>query len=242
MFNKRRGYSYTAQKNQRHRVRWIILGVLAFFLLYSSLTSLIFSMQVLENDSMAPNLHKKERFIFSSYSIYSLVPAPDWGKRPLPFRRGNIVLLNMFWEKEPGGFRLTLDSAIRFFTAQRLSLIDRREHLFVKRVIGLPGDEITMTNYVVRVKARGSGYSLTEFEVSEQRYVLDIPQAPALWDSSLPFSGNMDTIILGENECFVLSDDRRNTNDSRTWGPVPVKNIAGKALFRYWPLTRMGRP
>ena len=65
---------------------------------------------------------------------------------------------------------------------------------------------------------------------------------PALWDSSLPFSGNMDPIILGDNECFVISDDRSNTNDSRTWGPVQINNISGKALFRYWPLNRLGRP
>jgi signal peptidase I len=99
-----------------------------------------------------------------------------------------------------------------------------------------------MDNYVVRVKIKGSEYSLTEFEVTEQDYTPDIPQMPALWDSSLPFSGDMDTIVLGDNECFVLSDDRSNTNDSRTWGPVPIKNIAGKALFRYWPFTRLGRP
>jgi signal peptidase I len=116
------------------------------------------------------------------------------------------------------------------------------EYLFVKRVIGLPGDEITMTNFIVRVKANGAAYSLTEFDVTEQDYTPEIPQAPALWDSSLPFSGNMDTIVLGDNECFVLSDDRSNTNDSRTWGPVPIKSIAGKALFRYWPFTRLGRP
>jgi signal peptidase I len=52
----------------------------------------------------------------------------------------------------------------------------------------------------------------------------------------------MDRIILGEDECFVLSDDRSNTNDSRTWGPIPVHRLAGKVLFRYWPLTRLARP
>jgi signal peptidase I len=64
---------------------------------------------------------------------------------------------------------------------------------------------------------------------------------PALWDTSIPFSGNMDRIILGEDECFVVSDDRSNTNDSRTWGPVSADRITGKAVFRYWPFTRIGR-
>lgn len=247
MFNKGRRYSYSEQKSQRHRIRWIILGVLLFFILYSSFTSLVFSMRVLENNTMAPNLRAGERFIFSSYTVFSLVPWLNFENGSLSFHRGNIVLVDMFRGKEEGLFRRVLDGVVRFVTAQRLSLIDQggrssAEHLFVKRVIGLPGDEITMTNFVVRVKVKGSDYSLTEFEVSEQDYSTDIPQLPALWDSSLPLSGNMDPIVLGEHECFVLSDDRSNTNDSRTWGPVPVKNISGKALFRYWPLNRLGRP
>ena len=199
-------------------------------------------MRVLENETMAPNLRTGERFIFSSYSIYSVIPGLDLENGPLPFSRGSVVLVDMFRGEKPGFFYSTLDGALRFFTAQRLSLIEQNEHLFMKRIIGLPGDEITMTNFVIRVKAKGSAYSLTEFEVTDNDYTLDLPQLPALWDSSLPFSGNMDRIILGDNECFVLSDDRSNTNDSRTWGPVPVKNISGKALFRYWPFNRVGRP
>ena len=218
----------------------MFLVILIFFLFYFSFTSLVFSVRVLDNNTMAPSLHKGERFIFSSYAVYSLLPGLDLGKGALPFRRGNVVLVDMFRTEKPGFLFNVLDGALRFFTAQKLSLIDQKEHLYVKRVIGLPGDEITMTNYVIRVKVSGSSYSLTEFEVSEEDYTPDIPQAPALWDSSLPFSGNMERIVLGEHECFVLSDDRSNTNDSRTWGPVPVKNISGKVLFRYWPFTRFG--
>ena len=240
MGNKGRRYSYTDHKSHRYRYRWVILGITIFFLLYTSFTSLFFSMRVMDNNTMAPNLHPGERIIFSSYDIYSLFPGLDMEKGTLPFRRGNVVLLDMFREEKPGLFIRIMDGALRLFTAQQLSLMEQKEHLYVKRVIGLPGDEITMTNFIIRVKARGSAYSLTEFEVSDYDYSPDIPHIPALWDSSLPFSGNMEKMVLGENECFVLSDDRSNTNDSRTWGPVPVKNIAGRALFRYWPFTRFG--
>jgi signal peptidase I len=237
----RRKYFYADQKGRYYRVRFIILLSLFLITLYASLTSIFFSVRVLENNTMASNLRPGERFIFSSYSIYSLIPSLDLEKDPLPFRRGNVVLVDMFREKKPNLFFSILDGALRFFTFQRFSLIDQKEHLFVKRVIGLPGDEIIMTNFVIRIKTNGSAYSLTEFEVTEQDYTPDIPHVPALWDSSLPFSGDMDRIVLGANECFVLSDDRSNTNDSRTWGPVPVKNISGRALFRYWPFTRLGR-
>ena len=246
--NRGRRYAfYENQKNQQHRVRWVILGILFFFIIYTSFTSLFFSMGVLENETMAPNLRAGERFIFSSYNIYSLIPGLDLENGAPPFDRGEIVLVDMSGAERPGVFRGIVDGVIRFFTAQRVSLADKSgrkkaDYRFIKRVIGLPGDEISMTNFVVRVKAMGSAYSLTEFEVTVGDYTPDIPQAPALWDASIPFSGNMAGIILGENECFVLSDDRSNTNDSRTWGPVPVRNITGKALFRYWPLNRLGRP
>ena len=239
--SKARKYSYAEHKSQRYRYRWIILGILFFYLLYTALTSVFFSMRVMDNNTMASNLRPGERFVFSSYDFYSMVPGLSQGKEQPGFRRGSVVLVDMFREKKPGIFSRVLDGALRLFTAQQVSIVEQKEHLYVKRVIGLPGDEITMTNFVIRVKARGSAYSLTEFEVSDYDYTPDIPQIPALWGSSLPFSGNMDRIVLGESECFVLSDDRSNTNDSRTWGPVPVKNIRGKALFRYWPVTRLGR-
>jgi len=237
----RKYYSYVDQKSQKHRLRWIIIGVIAFSVFYAAVSSLFFSMRVMRNDNMAPNLVTGERYIFSSYNFYSLVYGPELEMDTLPFRRGNVVLVDMFRERRPPVFLSLLDGVVRFFTIQRVSLTERRENLFVKRIIGLPGDEIIMNNFVIRVRTRGSAYSLTEFEVTEYDYTLEIPQVPSLWDSSLPFFGSMESIVLGENECFVLSDDRSNTNDSRTWGPVPLENISGKALFRYWPFNRFGR-
>jgi signal peptidase I len=242
MFNKWRRYSYAAQKDQRHQIRWVLVWLLAFFLLYAAFTTFFFSMRVLENETMQPGLRFGDRFIFSSYTIYAFLAERDWINGELPFHRGNVVLVDMSLQKNQGIVKKTLDTLLRFFSLQRLSLFDREEHFFIKRVIGLPGDEISMTNFVLRVKPAGENYGLTEFEVSEQSYDVTIPQIPALWDESIPFSGNMDVRVLGKDECFVLCDDRSNTNDSRTWGPIPVDFIVGKALFRYWPFTRLGSP
>ena len=238
---KRRYSSYSDQKSQRHKVRWIVAGVLVFFLAYTSFTSLFFSMRVLENETMRPNLGPGDRLLFSSYSFYSLIPGIGQENRPANLRRGSVVLVNMFRGSPPGMLPRILDGTIRFFTAQNFSLTEQNENVYVKRLIGLPGDEISMVNYVIRVRVEGSAFSLTEFEVSEHDYTLEIPQAPALWDSSLPFSGNMDPLILGGDEFFVISDNRSNTNDSRTWGPVSISNITGTALFRYWPPSRIGK-
>jgi signal peptidase I len=239
MFNKWLKYSYAAQKDQRHRIRWVLVWVIAIFLLYVVLSTFVASVRRLESDAMQPELHSGDRIIFASRMIYQFLPDEIGAKR---LHRGNVVLVDTGQGKRRGLVRPVLDTVIRFFTAQQIGLAGSAESFYVKRVIGLPGDEITMTNFVVRVKPSGGTYSFTEFELWDRPYSPNIPQVPALWDSSLPFSGNMETIVLGEDECFVLSDDRGNTNDSRTWGPVPMDQISGRALFRFWPLTRIGLP
>jgi signal peptidase I len=231
-------YSYAAQKDQRHRIHWWVVILAAFFLLYILLSTFFISTGVLENDAMQPGLRKGDRFIFSSF-FYRLLPDEAAAGS---LRRGNIVLVDTGREKKQRFIFRAADTLIRFFTAQRIGLIGREGRYFIKRVIGLPGDEVSMTNFVIRVKPSDSSYGFTEFELADRPYDVTIPQIPALWDESLPFSGSMEGVILGENEYFVLSDDRSNTNDSRTWGALPLDFIAGKALFRYWPVTRLGRP
>jgi signal peptidase I len=226
--------AYTEKRKNEHLIGWVFLWFFVFYLLYTLLSAFVFSTRVLESDTMRPELHAGDRFICSSYS--SLV------ERSLPLHYGNIVIIDKNRQKQRGIIDRILENAARFFTAQRIGVSDQDEDSYIKRVIGLPGDEITMTNYVFRVKRRGDSYSYTEFELAEKPYDVTIPSGSALWDSSLPFSGNMEPIVLGDNECFVLSDDRNNTNDSRTWGPIPLDLIAGKVVFRYWPLFRIGTP
>ena len=242
IFNKSLQYSYAAQKHERHRLLRIVFWLLGFFVLYNLVTSFLFSIWVLENGTMQPGLVPGDRLVFVSSAIPSLLADINLMDKALPFNRGNIVLVDTGRKEQRKWPRRILDGIVRFCTANRVSLYGAEEHLYLKRVIGLPGDEITMTNFVLRVKSAGSSYSLTEFELSEKPYYPAIPHVPALWDESIPFSGNMDRIILGEDECFVISDDRSNTNDSRTWGPVNTDLIVGRAVFRFWPLKRIGRP
>lgn len=242
MFDKTLKYSYTAQKKGRYRILRIIFFVIGMFVLYTVFGSFCFSIWVLENNTMRPGLAAGDRLVFRSFALRSLLNGGKPADGEPPFERGSIVLVDM----EPKGQRKALwkiaDGIVRFCTAQRMSLYGKEERLYLKRLIGLPGDEISMTNFIFRVKPADSSYSLTEFEFADRPYQPDIPHVPALWDESLPFSGNMERITLGEDECFVVSDDRSNTNDSRTWGPLPPEALVGEAVFRFWPLTRAGRP
>jgi len=233
-------YSYTAQKNQRHKYFRFFFWFLVVFILYNCLVSFFISIWVLDNDTMQSGLAKGDRIIFSSIGFPAKAAAVRNEERPFPFRRGSVVLVDMKNTSQTRKFPLkVIDSAVRFFTAQRVSIFSGEEQRYIKRVIALPGDEIYMTNYIFRVKPSGSPYSLTEFELAEKPYHPSIPQIPALWNESIPFSGNMDTIILGPDECFVVSDDRSNTNDSRTWGPVSPSLVTAKAFLRFWPIVKI---
>ena len=90
---------------------------------------------------------------------------------------------------------------------------------FIKRVIGLPGDDVEVRRGVVIV----NGTPLVEAYVPTR------------------FRGDESTqrVTVSQGHYFVLGDHRNSSNDSRSWGEVPRKYIYGRAAFRVWPLGRM---
>ncbi len=87
---------------------------------------------------------------------------------------------------------------------------------FVKRVVGVPGDTVELK--------RG------------QLYVNDVLIDEPYITS--PDSRNVERLLVPENAYYVLGDNRRVSNDSRDWGPVPTDNIVGRAWVSFWPLDR----
>lgn len=90
---------------------------------------------------------------------------------------------------------------------------------FIKRVIGLPNEQVVINNGQVTIinTENPNGLKLNEPYVVYKKE-----------DSH--------SVKLGENEYFVMGDNRAGSSDSRYWGPVPEKNIVGRPIFRVWPL------
>lgn len=93
----------------------------------------------------------------------------------------------------------------------------RNELNLIKRVVGLPGDNVRIENGTVWVNGE---------QISEP-YVADTPS----------YSGNWD---VPEGSYFVLGDNRNNSSDSHSWGFLPEENLLGKAFYVYWPPTDWG--
>jgi signal peptidase I len=91
---------------------------------------------------------------------------------------------------------------------------------YIKRVIGVPGDVITIQNSTVIV----DGVSLKETYI-DPRNQGGTFEAKHIFNLQVP-----------PDEYFVLGDNRANSSDSRVWGFVPKQNIIGRAALVYWPL------
>lgn len=91
---------------------------------------------------------------------------------------------------------------------------------FIKRIIGLPGETVTITDGIVSVKGPND------------------PNGILLTEPYVKFTKNDNsTTTLGPDEYFVMGDNRFGSADSRLWGPMPTKDIVGRPILRVWPLT-----
>ena len=118
---------------------------------------------------------------------------------------------------EDGEFVLVSKLSYLFGKTQRGDIIvfhfplDPKEEL-IKRVIGLPGDHVSVKAGVLYVNDQ----KITE------PYIAATPSYSGSW-------------LVDEGQLFVLGDNRNNSNDSKDWGLLPYKNVVGKAVLIYWP-------
>ncbi len=94
---------------------------------------------------------------------------------------------------------------------------------FIKRIVGLPGEKITVKGKDVTI-------------VNKEH-----PEGMLLNEPYVTFQSTKEAVhTLTNNEYFVMGDNRAVSFDSRSWGPLPAQNITGKAMVRLYPFNQVG--
>ena len=93
-----------------------------------------------------------------------------------------------------------------------------KDQAFIKRIIGQPGQIVSIAN----------GKVYLDREPLQEDYIAEHPNYE--WGPQR----------VPDAEFFVMGDNRNDSNDSHIWGFLPRKNIIGRARFRFWPLNRSG--
>ena len=98
--------------------------------------------------------------------------------------------------------------------------VESADQDLIKRVVGLPGDEIAVRNGKLFVNGE--------------------PQKEPYTNKKLPDVSFFAQRTVPKGHVFVMGDNRSNSQDSRVFGPLPKKNIEGEAFLRFWPPGRIG--
>lgn len=126
---------------------------------------------------------------------------------------------------QTGQYLIVDEISYRFKTPERGSVLIFKypkdpKKSFIKRVIGLPNETVSIAGGQVTI-------------INSQNpdgFVLDEPYVKLVKSDS-------GTFTLGEDQYFVLGDNRKASADSRIWGPVPEANIIGRPVIRLLPPT-----
>jgi signal peptidase I len=180
----------------RNIVEWILVlgGALLIALL---IRTFLFTTFWIPSASMEPTLvgqpNRHDRIIVNRLS-YKLHSV----------HRGDIIV----FEKPPGETATTEDG--------------RPVKDLIKRVIGLPGETVTLRNSHVFIDGK---------RLQESYLPKGTP--------TVPICGTVTEFKVPKGDVFVMGDNRTNSTDGRCFGPIDEDTIVGRAFFRFWPLSQI---
>lgn len=140
--------------------------------------------------------------------------------------RGDVIV----FDDPRGGFEQpeesVVDSAMRN-VFESIGLAAPRSE-FIKRIIGLPGDRITISNGVVAV----NGETLAEESYLKTGSTTEPASREIQGCDNEP---STTLCVVPDGHLFVMGDNRNSSQDSRVFGPIPADDVVGKAFVIIWP-------
>ncbi len=180
-------------------IKQILLIVVLTFLI----STLMIQTYDVNDVSMQPTFDEQGNRVLVFLTPYLFNTAPE---------HGDIVIVDSRVERQRTVWdRITENPIIAIVTGQY------NKHLWIKRVIGLPGDTL---------EYRG-GYVYRNGDRLEEDYTAG------------PMVAGFEPVQVPEKHIFVMGDNRNRSSDSRQIGPVPLNNIQGRVLIRLFPLDKI---
>ncbi|MBQ8460233.1 signal peptidase I [bacterium] len=170
--------------------------------------------------SMKPTLIEGDRIIVERFSRFYTGP-----------QRGDIMV---FYPPSTTLSRKPLP------LLSRLTGIFCKDIAYIKRVIGLPGDEIE-----IKPEKDGSAYVYINGEKYEEDYIKSVyeyPDCSTDKDSKIIGSEQLmkcGPFKLGKDDYFMMGDNRGSSFDSRYWGKLKKDRFVGRAVTVFWPINRV---
>lgn len=176
---------------------------------------------VVKQSSMYPTLMQNERLWLSRWGA-------NFNKVP---NRGDIITFEAPTARAVDKNHVDLDNPVAEYNYNPTNPVTKFVYYtleigktsYIKRVIGIPGDHVEIKDGGVYLNG----------EKLEEKYLQDYVVTTDL-------GGVFVDVVVPDNTVYVLGDNRGESVDSRRFGCIPVEKIESKAVFRFWPLNKLG--
>lgn len=177
---------------------------------------------IVQQPSMFPTLKQGQRLILNR-TIRTSKTMPQ---------RGDIITFEAPSKSYVSTIEADLENPIAIydykinnvFSKFRYYVLELGKTSYIKRVIGLPGDHVSIENGKVYING-------TELE---ENYLQDTVITTSL-------EGAFTDITVPENCLFVMGDNRSQSTDSRRFGCIPLEKVESKVWIRFWPFDLFGK-
>lgn len=225
-------YSFARKKEIQRKVSYVVIVFLVLCVVIQLINLFVIFPVRVQTTAMTPEYPEDSLVFVAPYS-----PAKPLFFQRYHIERGSVVFITQTSGSNASFAEKTIHYLVQFFSFRQASVLEPDNEISgvpsLRRVVGLPGDTLYMKDYVLYVKPAGDAHFLTEFEVADRNY--EIATETMAHDLEIGVTGNFGELTLGDDEYFVLADERVNSLDSRLYGPVKADRITGKALLRYFP-------